>query len=118
MKLYDQDLQELLSLAKAQGFLTYDQVNDYLPDEAASSQKLDQLLMSLDLVTIRIDVPLEPGFDGIGPPQPDPNELMALFHRLDFQSLANKVAAGPWFDWKQRRAEAGALTYINKHRSP
>jgi DNA polymerase I len=54
----------------------------------------EQLLLSLDLVTIRTDVELDPGFEGIGPPEPDEEELLALFRRLDFQSLAKKVAAG------------------------
>ena len=35
----------------------------------------EQLLMSLDLVTIRTDVELEPGFEAIGPPQPDAEKL-------------------------------------------
>ena len=30
------DLKELISRGRSQGYLTYDQVNDYLPDEAAS----------------------------------------------------------------------------------
>jgi DNA polymerase-1 len=54
----------------------------------------EQLLMSLDLVTIRTDVPLEPGLECVGPAEPNQGELLALFHRLDFQSLASKVAAG------------------------
>jgi RNA polymerase primary sigma factor len=44
----DQDLQTLIATGKTQGFLTYDQVNAYLPDEAVSPEKLDNLLMALD----------------------------------------------------------------------
>lgn len=44
----DKDLQELVALGKAQGFLTYDQVNEYLPDEAVNPDKLDSLLSALD----------------------------------------------------------------------
>jgi RNA polymerase primary sigma factor len=44
----DQDLQTLITTGKTQGFLTYDQVNAYLPDEAVSPEKLDNLLMALD----------------------------------------------------------------------
>jgi len=44
----DQDLQTLITTGKSQGFLTYDQVNAYLPDEAVSPEKLDNLLMALD----------------------------------------------------------------------
>lgn len=44
----DKDLQDLVALGKAQGFLTYDQVNDYLPDEAVHPEKLDSLLVALE----------------------------------------------------------------------
>ena len=54
----------------------------------------EQLLMSLELVTIHTDVELEPGLECVGAPEPDDDALLALFHRLDFRSLAAKVAAG------------------------
>ena len=41
-------LTDLVALGKKQGFLTYDQVNDYLPDEAVSPEKLDNLLLALE----------------------------------------------------------------------
>ena len=34
--------------ARSQGYLTYDEVNDYLPDEAVDPEKLDNLLIALD----------------------------------------------------------------------
>jgi DNA polymerase-1 len=52
----------------------------------------EMLELSLDLVTIDINVPLDPGFEVIGPAAPNNQELLELFHRLDFQSLANEVA--------------------------
>ncbi|MBL8857193.1 MAG: DNA polymerase I [Planctomycetes bacterium] len=55
---------------------------------------MDQLKLSLDLVTIRTNVPLDPGLEGIKPPDPDPKELVALFHKFGFQSLVQKVS-GP-----------------------
>ncbi len=54
----------------------------------------EQLLMSLDLVTIRTDVELDPGFEGITAPEPDDEALLNLFRRLDFQSLVKKISAG------------------------
>jgi DNA polymerase-1 len=59
-----------------------------------------QLLLSRELVTIVRDVPLEPGFDGLKPAQPDENALRDVFRRLDFKSLLAKLegkgpAAGP-----------------------
>jgi RNA polymerase primary sigma factor len=48
------DLQELVLTGRNQGFLTYDQVNDYLPDEALSTHKLDNLLIALEQQGIEI----------------------------------------------------------------
>ena len=50
----DQELQVLMSCGKQQGFLTYDQVSDYLPDEAVNPEKLDNLLTALDEVGIEL----------------------------------------------------------------
>ena len=44
----DENLKRLIETGKQQGFLTFTQVNDYLPDEAVNPEKLDNLLMSLD----------------------------------------------------------------------
>ena len=51
----------------------------------------DNLLLSRELVTIRHDVPLDPGIEALHPARPDNKALLALFHRLGFQSLAAKV---------------------------
>ncbi len=48
------DLNELVAKGKAQGYLTYDQVNAYLPDEAVNPEKLDNLLMALDEAGIEL----------------------------------------------------------------
>ncbi|MDG2143282.1 MAG: DNA polymerase I [Planctomycetota bacterium] len=53
----------------------------------------EMLELSLDLVTIDKEVPLDPGFEVIGPAEPNDQELLELFHRLDFQSLAKDIAA-------------------------
>ena len=57
----DMDLQDLVATGKAQGYLTYDQVNDYLPDEAVTPEKLDNLLIALEeLGTELVTDPPEP----------------------------------------------------------
>ena len=60
---FDKDLQELITQGKSQGYLTYDEVTEYLPDEAVDPDKLDSLLTSLDELGIELvsEAP-EPGF--------------------------------------------------------
>jgi RNA polymerase primary sigma factor len=50
----DKDLNELVAKGKTQGYLTYDEVNAYLPDEAVNPEKLDNLLMALDEAGIEL----------------------------------------------------------------
>jgi RNA polymerase primary sigma factor len=45
---FDKDLQDLISKGKSRGYLTYDEVTAYLPDEAVDPEKLDNLLIMLD----------------------------------------------------------------------
>jgi RNA polymerase primary sigma factor len=44
----EKELLELIAKGLAQGYLTYDEVNDYLPDEDINPDKLDNLLIALD----------------------------------------------------------------------
>src|SRR5437667_7082174 len=44
----DDGLKTLINSGKEKGYLTYSQVNDYLPDDAVNPEKLDQLLMLLE----------------------------------------------------------------------
>jgi RNA polymerase primary sigma factor len=54
------DLAKLVALGKAQGYLTFDQVNEYLPDEAVDPEKIDSLLVALEEKGIEIsDEPIE-----------------------------------------------------------
>lgn len=48
MELLDLDLRQLIATGREQGYLTYQQVGKYLPDEDNSSEKLDTLLVMLD----------------------------------------------------------------------
>ncbi|QDV23048.1 sigma-70 family RNA polymerase sigma factor [Aureliella helgolandensis] len=48
MELMDLELRTLLATGRSQGFLTYEQVGLYLPDEDNNSHKLDTLLVVLD----------------------------------------------------------------------
>ena len=53
----------------------------------------DNLAMSLELVTIIKDVPLDPGLESITAAQPDVQKLRELFGDLDFRSLALELDA-------------------------
>jgi RNA polymerase primary sigma factor len=44
----DAELLKLIEKGRVQGYLTYDEVNAYLPDEAVTPEKLDNLLIELD----------------------------------------------------------------------
>jgi RNA polymerase primary sigma factor len=44
----DNELAELIATGRAQGYLTFDQVNSYLPDEAVDPEKIDALLVALE----------------------------------------------------------------------
>lgn len=59
---FDIELQQLVAKAKAQGYLTYEDVNRYLPDEDVSSEKLDNLLVELESINVElIDEPAATG---------------------------------------------------------
>jgi RNA polymerase primary sigma factor len=48
MEAIDIDLKQLVVTGRKQGFLTYDDVNPYLPDEASTPQKLESLIDALE----------------------------------------------------------------------
>src|SRR5262245_16206110 len=48
MEKIDDGLKALLESGKEKGYLTYSQVNDYLPDDAVNPEKLEQLLLLLE----------------------------------------------------------------------
>ncbi len=55
MEKMDEGLKTLLDLGKRRGFLTFDQINDYLPDEAGSnSDKIQGLLDTIDELNIEL----------------------------------------------------------------
>jgi RNA polymerase primary sigma factor len=66
----ERDLLDLIALGKSQGYLTYDQVNECLPDDAVNADKIDGLLTMLEDQGIELvnEVP-EPSF-GEEPAEP------------------------------------------------
>jgi len=57
----DAELTTLIALGRELGYLTFDQVNAYLPDEAVDPEKIDTLLVALEEQGIElVDTPPEP----------------------------------------------------------
>ena len=54
MQLMDQELSALISRGVQEGFLTYEDVNAYLPDEDVSPEKLDRLLSAIEKKGIKL----------------------------------------------------------------
>jgi len=48
MQLLDKELDQLIAQGRATGYLTFDAVNAYLPDEDVSPEKLDSLLLAIE----------------------------------------------------------------------
>ena len=48
MDLFDKEMQALVAKGKSQGWLTYDEINDYLPDDEINPERMDNLLTALE----------------------------------------------------------------------
>jgi RNA polymerase primary sigma factor len=67
----DADLAALIATGRKLGYLTFDQVNSYLPDEAVDPEKIDALLVALEEQGIEL-VDAAPVVDDAGPREPAP----------------------------------------------
>ena len=50
----DEDLKSLVEKGRAKGFLTFSEINNYLPDEAVDPEKLDYLIMALEEYGLKV----------------------------------------------------------------
>ena len=67
----EKGLTDLIKKGKTQGYLTYEEVNNYLPDETVGSEKLDELIRALEGSGIELcDVPPNNG------DEPSPEEML------------------------------------------
>ncbi len=89
MESTDKELQELIERGKSQGYLTYDQINEYLPDDAVEPEKLDGLIVALEDQGIElVDEAPEP--EGVDATSGLSSEVVA--EALDDESNENPVA--------------------------
>jgi RNA polymerase primary sigma factor len=88
----DASLKKLIAKGKERGYLTYEEMNEDLPDEAVSPDKLDSLLMTLDELGIELIDEEEAQKRGLGkfegaaaakPAVEEPAELEEAPHRID-----------------------------------
>ncbi|MFZ4733451.1 MAG: RNA polymerase sigma factor region1.1 domain-containing protein, partial [Pirellulales bacterium] len=93
----DSDLTELIATGRRQGYLTFDQVNAYLPDEAVDPEKIDSLLVALEEKGIDlVDVAPAPEAvaDALPGPAPQPAPPRAAAPRRDEATTTAPTNAG------------------------
>jgi RNA polymerase primary sigma factor len=92
----EKELSDLIVKGKSQGYLTYDEVNDYLPDEDISPEKLDNLLFALDEKGIELvdQAPVD-AFEDPKPPSPSALELQAKKESEQKLQLAAATVESP-----------------------
>src|ERR1700760_4791954 len=76
----DDGLKSLLESGKEKGYLTYDQVNDHLPDDDANPEKIEQILILLEEQGIELIEEWEAEEREGGPPaaEEDPRAAIEL----------------------------------------
>jgi RNA polymerase primary sigma factor len=102
MESLTKDLSQLVELGRNQGYLTYEQVSNYLPDEASTAEKLDELFVALDRIGIEIVESSEiPGSQPPGAPIPNRNagalkpQKLSVYRGEDSESNLPALEASP-----------------------
>ena len=89
---FDKDLQALIATGKTQGYLTYDEVNRYLPDEGIHPEKLDNLLSAIEEMGIElVDQPPVKTSDDDFLTGPTPEELAQVEEEDPLPLAANDL---------------------------
>ena len=96
MHLMDQALSHLIAKGTRNGYLTYGEVNEYLPDEDVNPEKLDTLLLAIERNGIRlIEHSEKPSLAGAGKaPEPRVSEVRGAEDSRIQSSDIDGVASG------------------------
>ncbi|MEC9116766.1 MAG: sigma-70 family RNA polymerase sigma factor [Planctomycetota bacterium] len=81
MQYVEKDLASLIERGRSQGYLTYEQVGEYLPDEDVSPEKMDNFLQAINETGIQlVDQAPSDAFEGSGSRKvdPSPEELKVI----------------------------------------
>lgn len=110
----EKELQDLIAKGMAQGYLTYDEVNDYLPDEDVNPDKLDNLLIALEERGIElVEKPPKQEFEEVVP-GPSADELQQELDAQDGRILTAeelpKLSDDPIRMYLSQMAEIPLLT--------
>lgn len=74
---FKRDLKKIISLGRQKGFLTYDELNDLLPDDISSTEEIDQIFDLLGSEDIRIVESLQQKEEKMQESQEEPGELVS-----------------------------------------
>lgn len=88
------ELRALVALGRSQGFLTYDQVSAYLPDEASTAEKLDELLVALERFGVEI-IDSEDERATLSQQVPQANSIQARMQQAGLKLVTDSTASEP-----------------------
>src|ERR1044071_5073108 len=94
---FDEGLKTLIDSGKEKGYLTYSQVNEFLPDDAVNPEKLDQLLMKLEEQGIELIDESEAEEREGGTPQAE-DEVEAELREFDISAIIEEDGDGKRID--------------------
>ena len=98
----DDGLKTLIDSGKQKGYLTYSQVNEFLPDDAVNPEKLDQLLMHLEEQGIDLideaDIDERESKNGKVAAESGPDDIEAELRELDLSAIEEETSDGKRID--------------------
>ncbi len=112
MRQMEMDLQSLVTKGRQQGYLTYHEVTSYLPDEASTPEKIDELIVALESHGIELtdNPPVENQTAPDGPTAEDLAAAEAEVDTLTFNEKLLRSNSDPIRMYLSQMAEIPLLT--------